>query len=162
GGRGTRGAVYRIWYVDGVKAATGFVTPPLPGRSLDWREGDKDLLPRARNAADLERRRALDLIWRHRTNFKPQEIEAAIHANLDREISRTLARLGDDSPKTLAKLLAHLDRDLSPEDDVHYLIVLARLTAPRPPLAARDVAATLLDLDRKITAAGLNRDRNWP
>lgn len=290
GGRGTRGAVYRIRYTDGVKAATGFVTPPLPGRTLEWRDGDKvGLLERQRSPDKLARRQALDDVWRHRTQFRPEELMDAIRANwespdrgrrqaaarlfaavpgqtgdtlsfptavprrrltagfglvergadreypalqvravfenvgataadrldavrllqlvfggqgasaakgtvfegysarqppayppqfaglinllreafptgdadLDREISRTLAMFGDDSPATFAKVMRHLDRDRWPVEDVHDLIVLARLTAPRPPSAARDVAATLLDLDRKVAAAGLNRDRNW-
>src|SRR5207253_8981406 len=50
----------------------------------------------------------------------------------------------------------------SPIDDVHYLIVLARLTAVRTPEVTRQTAAVLLDLDRRYTAANIPRDTNWP
>src|SRR5262249_48088411 len=54
-------------------------------------------------------------------------------ADLDRELSRSLAVLEDDDPATLAKVAGRLTADSNPIDDLHYLIVLARLKAPRTP-----------------------------
>src|SRR5438067_1184789 len=70
GGRGTRGAVYRVRYGGGVKEAAGYQMSPLPAQSLDWRGELKDTLQqRATTANGLERRRALDLRWRHGDHF---------------------------------------------------------------------------------------------
>jgi putative membrane-bound dehydrogenase-like protein len=84
------------------------------------------------------------------------------HADLDREISRTLAVLEDDDPDTLAKVAARFSADSDPVDDLHFLIVLARLRADRPAEVTDRVATALLDLDRKTTQRRLNRDRHWP
>src|SRR5207247_1914353 len=37
GGRGTRGAVYRVRYLAGVRGTEGFVTPPLPPKVFHTR-----------------------------------------------------------------------------------------------------------------------------
>lgn len=84
------------------------------------------------------------------------------HADLDREISRTLAALEDDDPTFLAQVGARLTPASHPVEDLHYLIVLARLRAPRPADLTQRVAGALLALDQKIVARRLNRDRNWP
>jgi putative membrane-bound dehydrogenase-like protein len=305
GGRGTRGAVYRVRYPAGVKDAAGSVTPPLPPRSLEWRDGLKDeLLRQAKADGELERRRALDLLWRHCEQFTNGDLFSVVKANwdttdrglrqalarlagtlnagpravrsptrdlgeplgsadvpvrfgpwllfaagrlglwpgdgvglclgyagdtsyppadrlaavrtaqrvwgvgardaagtvwegytlrnvrplppelerlyqsaavqtcrdmfptqipeLDRELSRTLAMFADDDPRALDKVIARLTPDSDPLDDIHYLIVLARLTAPRTAAVTRTTAEALLDLDRKLTARTINRDRNWP
>jgi putative membrane-bound dehydrogenase-like protein len=83
-------------------------------------------------------------------------------ADLDRELSRTLAVLEDADPATLAKAAGRLTADSNPIDDLHYLIVLARLKAPRTPALTAKVAAALLGLDRKLEARRLNRDTHWP
>jgi putative membrane-bound dehydrogenase-like protein len=84
------------------------------------------------------------------------------HADLDRELSRTLAVLEDDSPATLAKVADRLTADAHPVEDLHYLIVLARLKPPRSPAVTARVAATLLGLDSKLEKHRLNRDSHWP
>ncbi|HEY7311270.1 MAG TPA: hypothetical protein VH643_18050 [Gemmataceae bacterium] len=84
------------------------------------------------------------------------------HADLDRELSRTLAMIEDDDPSTLAKIAACLTSDSDPVEDIHYLIVLARLRAPRTPALTKRTAAALLALDAKIARRHLNRDTNWP
>jgi putative heme-binding domain-containing protein len=82
--------------------------------------------------------------------------------NLDREISRTLAMIEDDDPSLPMKMMDRLTESSNPIEDVHYLIVLARLRGPRPPVVTIRTATALLALDRKITARHLNRDHNWP
>jgi putative membrane-bound dehydrogenase-like protein len=84
------------------------------------------------------------------------------HADLDRELSRTLAVLEDDDPATLAKVADRLTADSHPVEDLHYLIVLARLKAPCLPAVTAKVATALLALDRKLEQRRLNRDNHWP
>jgi putative heme-binding domain-containing protein len=84
------------------------------------------------------------------------------HADLDRELSRTLAIIEDDDPATLAKIAAHLTAESDPVEDIHYLIVLARLRAKRTEAISGRVASALLALDAKVTQRHLNRDTNWP
>lgn len=83
-------------------------------------------------------------------------------ANLDRELSRTLAVLEDDDPAALQKIAARLSDDSDPLDDVHYLIVLSRLRGKRTPEQTKATAESLLALDAKIAARKRNRDRNFP
>jgi putative heme-binding domain-containing protein len=84
------------------------------------------------------------------------------HADLDREISRTLAALEDERPAILQKVAYRLTPSSHPVEDIHYLIVLARLRAPRPPELTKRIAHVLLELDSKLNRRHANRDRNWP
>jgi putative membrane-bound dehydrogenase-like protein len=85
------------------------------------------------------------------------------HADLDRELSRTLALLEASSPASFAQVAGRLTRDSDPVEDLHYLIVLARLKAPRDSADLTErVAGALLALDRKLTERRLNRDNHWP
>jgi putative membrane-bound dehydrogenase-like protein len=84
------------------------------------------------------------------------------HAELDRELARTLAVLEDDDPTTLAEVAGLLTESSHPVDDFHYLIVLGRLRARRPPDVTARVARALLALDRKLDERRANRDRYWP
>jgi putative heme-binding domain-containing protein len=84
------------------------------------------------------------------------------HADLDREITRTLAAIEDDDPGVLGKVAERLTTSSDPVEDIHYLIVLARLRGARSPELTRKTAGALLALDRKIGQRRLNRDRNWP
>jgi hypothetical protein len=99
----------------------------------------------------------------------PEKARAALraafpsgHADLDRELSRTLAMIEDDDPAVLGKVAERLTKDSDPIEDVHYLIVLARLRAERSFAITLRVANALLALDRKVAQRKLNRDRNWP
>ncbi len=81
---------------------------------------------------------------------------------LDQELARALALVEDGPPATLAKVAALLTPRSHPTDDVHYLLVVARLSAARSPALTKQVAAALLALDRKVLERRLNRDTNWP
>jgi putative heme-binding domain-containing protein len=83
-------------------------------------------------------------------------------ADLDREISRTLAVLEDDDPAVLVRVAGRLTADSDPVEDIHYLIVLARLRGSRPAALTRRTAGTLLALDRKLVQQRGNRDTHWP
>jgi putative membrane-bound dehydrogenase-like protein len=81
---------------------------------------------------------------------------------LDRERSRILAFIGSDAPGVLAGVAAKLIPGSDPVEDIHYLIVLARLQGERTAAVTAATTAALLSLDRKITDRHLNRDTNWP
>ncbi|HMF12813.1 MAG TPA: c-type cytochrome, partial [Gemmataceae bacterium] len=81
---------------------------------------------------------------------------------LDREITRTLALLEDDDVGLLTRVADRLTAISDPIDDVHHLIVVARLRAPRSDAITHRVAGALLSLDRKLTERRLHRDTNWP
>src|SRR5581483_3124343 len=82
--------------------------------------------------------------------------------DLDRELCRVFALVEDREPETLNMIVERLGAGSHPVEEIHYLIVLARLRAPRSNFVTARVAETLLALDRKITKRRLNRDRNWP
>jgi putative heme-binding domain-containing protein len=206
GGRGTRGAVYRIRYaknstpIDPTEVAKW---QPKP-RPIDRRPAPaKELLDQARmeNEADLIRGvkgqgksrlaavRAVQLKLGDVCGAKSkgtvfegysprdsqaaggasQEILVALRAafpsgeaNLDRELSRTLAMLEDADDATPAKIMDKVSASSDPVEDVHYLIVMARLRGRWTEQITRHVADALLALDRKLTEKHYNRDTNWP
>jgi putative heme-binding domain-containing protein len=81
---------------------------------------------------------------------------------VDRELSRTLAILADDDPANIKKLIATLTLDSDPIDDVHTLLVLARLPGRRDSKQTQVIADALLRLDEKADSQALARDRHWP
>jgi putative heme-binding domain-containing protein len=83
-------------------------------------------------------------------------------ADLDRESSRTLAMVEDNDAQFLNKVAERLTATSDPIDDIHYLIVLARLQGWRSANVTNRAARALLALDRKISDRHLNRDRHWP
>ena len=83
-------------------------------------------------------------------------------ADLDRELSRTLAMLEDGDAATLRKVADRLTPSSDPLEDIHYLIVVSRLRAPRSAAITHRIATALLALDQKIARCRLNRDSNWP
>jgi putative heme-binding domain-containing protein len=206
GGRGTRGAVYRIHYAKNdrpIDPAEVARLQPKP-RSPDWRPAPaQDLSDQARGESDadlvrgvkgqrgsrLAAVRAVQLKFGGITAAKwkgtvfegysprdalavgkaPPEILAAFRAtfpsgeaNLDRELSRTLAILEDADDRTPARIADMLGAGSDPVEDVHYLIVLARLRGHWTEKITRHVADALLALDRKLTEKHYNRDTNWP
>src|SRR5205814_6198690 len=78
--------------------------------------------------------------------------------DLDRELSRTLAVLADEEPAAVTKVAATLTADSDPVDDVHALIVLARLGGRRTPEHTTAIADALLRLDEKAVARAVPRD----
>lgn len=80
---------------------------------------------------------------------------------LDRELARLAAMLEWAEPSWRAKLTERWTDASDPVDDIHFLIVFARLSGERASAETRAVARSLLDLDRKLRAQGRQRDRNW-
>lgn len=98
GGRGTRGAVYRIRYPDGLKAAKEEAKRwQIPLRSLEWQPSLKESLATDAKADDpVKRRQALDLMFRHRAQIRGEGLLEAVHINAghsDPAIRRAVANV---------------------------------------------------------------------
>jgi putative membrane-bound dehydrogenase-like protein len=98
---------------------------------------------------------------RHTTALLRSTFPSA-HADLDRELARTLAMLSDNDSDVLGKIASRWTASSDPVEDIHYLIVLARLPAARSPAITQQVAGALLALDRKLAVRHLHRDTHWP
>lgn len=80
---------------------------------------------------------------------------------LDLELARLAAMLTPANDALLGKILSRITPDSYPMDDLHYLIVAARLPAT-PGQAQRElIAKALLDLERKLPLYNLYKDTNW-
>lgn len=86
----------------------------------------------------------------------------AAQPELAREAARLLAMLGTDLPEAVEAIAARRADSQSPFDDVHFLIVLSRLPAPRRAELTTQVAGTLARLHDRFEAAHVTTDRNWP
>jgi putative heme-binding domain-containing protein len=205
GGRGTRGAVYRIRFPDGKShgepsPVRGRLAPtdPLGGsarRSFEvnltgdvatLQDAERLILaPTITNAQRLEGVRLLQrylgdigaaqsigTIWE---GYTPRKAGAGLpcadrlaalfptdDAHLDAEIARTLAMIAYADDGLRERIVRWFTPTRSPIDEIHYLAVFARLPGGRSAAATAKIAATLLNLDRKIAERKLNRDSNWP
>lgn len=83
-------------------------------------------------------------------------------ADLDRELSRTLAMMRVADPKLHAKLLAKITPDSTAEEDTHYLICLGRVGGVRSPEVTQQTAAAVVGLEEKFADRPTSRDRHWP
>ncbi len=83
-------------------------------------------------------------------------------ADLDRELGRLLGMLSADAPGLLAHVAAKLT-DTSPvEDDIHFLMVAARLPSPRTPDTTARLAHAIAGLHHKMNADKKEPSRFWP
>ena len=83
-------------------------------------------------------------------------------AELDRELARLLALLSADDASLAARIALRCTAESDPVDDVHYLLVLSRLTAPRGPAVNEQIAAAVARLHHKLAARGMYPSRTWP
>jgi putative membrane-bound dehydrogenase-like protein len=83
------------------------------------------------------------------------------NSRIDVELSRLLAMLKPYNRSLLNHVLAKITADSNPVDDIHYLIVAARIPVDRSSDQTRDIAKALVSLDRKIKKNKLNQDSNW-
>jgi putative heme-binding domain-containing protein len=81
--------------------------------------------------------------------------------SLNRELARLFAMLRFDYAE-LPALIQQCTDDSALEDDIHYLIVLARIPGTRTPEVTRRAARTLASLHHKLAARGGIASRNWP
>jgi putative heme-binding domain-containing protein len=112
GGRGTRGAVYRIRYPAGMKSldpAAVARLQPKP-RSLDWSpDRQRAWLRQAMTPDARSRREALDALYRHREHVPADELTSVIRAcwnDPDRYVRQAVARLIADLPEAERRALA--------------------------------------------------------
>ncbi len=193
GGRGTRGAVYRVRYVMADPQAEAvprravplfpMLPMPLPNR-LRATEFTEAKTPDARlrvlrgwqlHLGDLVDPKLVGTAFEGYSLRKPADAntvrdlgKAVRHlyptgdANLDRELSRTLAALEDSSDEATGKVLAHLLAQPDPVEKVHDLIVLARLGGALADADGVKLADALVTLDSQYEAAKIGRDTNWP
>lgn len=82
-------------------------------------------------------------------------------ARLDQELGRLAAMLAPAHSRLLERVLAALTRESHPVDDIHQLIVAARIPVERTPAQRARIADALLALDAKIASRRLNQDTSW-
>ena len=88
GGRGTRGAVYRIRHTEGFKALdnekASLAKYRIPARSLDWQAAmQKELVEQAKGPDAAVRLRALIDLKRHRSHFDAATVQGIVQGNAD-------------------------------------------------------------------------------
>jgi putative heme-binding domain-containing protein len=81
---------------------------------------------------------------------------------VDRELARCLALIGEDERTAITKALDAITSTTLSPDDVHYLLVLAKLPAARFASQTQRSAAALLALDAKQAREKQAIDSNWP
>lgn len=184
GGRGTRGGVYRITPKVKNPNAKPIPIQPILIKSLpqipkhilivDYHDMES-VRYLQRELGDLVAPDAIGTVWEGYTFRKavPQDIRKyvlpklreaypSLDANLNRELTRTLAGLADSDSVTLVKVANRLTSSSAPIDDIHHLIVLGRLTATRTETTTTAIASALVKLDEKFDKARIARDRHWP
>src|SRR5262249_34128600 len=80
---------------------------------------------------------------------------------LDLELARLAAMLAPTNESLLGKGLSRITPESYPLDDLHYLLVAARLPVTPDPGQREAIARALLDLDRKLPLYSLHKDTNW-
>jgi putative membrane-bound dehydrogenase-like protein len=80
---------------------------------------------------------------------------------VDQELSRVLAMLSPTNQRLLDKILSRLTDQSDPIDDLHHLLVAARLPVPRSAVQRQVIAKALVQLDAKFTRLKLPQDSAW-
>ncbi len=80
---------------------------------------------------------------------------------VDTELSRVLAMLAPSNQKLLDRVLAQISEASDPIDDIHQLLVAARLPVPRSTDQRQRIAQALVQLDGKFAQRHLPQDSNW-
>ena len=83
-------------------------------------------------------------------------------ADLDRELGRLLAMLSADSPGLLERVTAKLTYTSPVEEDIHFLMVAARLPGPRLREVSQRVASIVAALHHKLRNDKKEPSRFWP
>ena len=82
--------------------------------------------------------------------------------HVDLELARLLGMLAVNDSDLATRMADRWSHDTSPQDDIHYLIVLAQLPAPRDEQATKRIADALVHLSLKMDHLGQHPSRNWP
>ena len=83
------------------------------------------------------------------------------HAEVDRELARTLLVFRDVDPELVERLVKMCTPTSRAADDVHYLTAASTITQLRTPSLAARTAAALLRLDAKLKAEHIHPGVNW-
>ena len=186
GGRGTRGAVYRIR-----------ATIPTPGaKPIPWENSDEKPFVRitgdvreadwieAKTAAerllvlrkyqialgDLGAKDAIGTVYEGYTFRKPplgKIWESLLRAYptgepaTDRELVRIFAGFELKDDRASASVLEMIAKPVDPLVQIHGLIALSRLPAPLPKADAERLTDAIVALDERLAKAGYAKDRNW-
>ncbi len=169
GGRGTRGAVYRIFWshANGKEEALAYdLTPKVekPQRAMQESVKGEMVDPKFQGTVweGYSYRHPIDPAKRREYFEKLLGMKGYSGDGYDFENLRFLAAFEDYRPETLdnvSKKLSSLDY---PIQSVHQLICLARFTAPRTPEITSRIAKALVGLDAAYVKVGELRDRHWP
>jgi putative heme-binding domain-containing protein len=102
--------------------------------------------------------------WETETAIALAELARAYPTGLDeidRELARALAVGGLADQELLGRILEKITPESHPVDDIHQLIVAARIPVARSPAGREAIAASLFDVDAKIRRRRLNQDLHW-
>lgn len=189
GGRGTRGAVYRVRYPKGMtedlaaEAAKIKTTPrptsygsPHSSNPSDFSAPRSSALPDPMVVLRLQQQLLGDIgavnargtVWEGYTARREADKRTrdAIVKNIGwlmntkDQMREALRNLAIISAEAPEELPRRWTKSSEPLDDIHELICWARCS--NKDRATDRVAAALLDLDRKITQRKMNRDTHWP
>jgi putative membrane-bound dehydrogenase-like protein len=80
---------------------------------------------------------------------------------LDLELGRLAAMITPANDDLLDKIVSKITADSDPVDDIHYLIVAARLPATPGVDQREKIGAGLLNLERKLASREMQKDANW-
>ncbi len=83
------------------------------------------------------------------------------NSDVDWELARIIAMLQPANTEVLDRVLAQITDDSHPTDDVHHLIVAARIPVERTSEQRARIARALVGLEHKIESRGLIRDSSW-
>jgi putative heme-binding domain-containing protein len=81
--------------------------------------------------------------------------------HLDLELGRLVSMISPANDDLLTSIISKITPDSSPVDDIHYLIVAARMAATPGTDDRAKISSGLLNLEQKLTARGLHKDANW-
>ncbi|QDT56817.1 hypothetical protein Pan44_48770 [Caulifigura coniformis] len=80
---------------------------------------------------------------------------------LDQELGRVIAMLQPNDHELLTKVVKRINAESNPVEDIHWLLVAARINAPRDAESRTALATALLQLEAKIAARSLLIDTHW-
>ncbi len=83
------------------------------------------------------------------------------HPLVDEELGRVLAMLGPLNQKLLDKVLVKLTAESDPIEDIHHLLVAARIPVTRTAAQRQKLAEAFVRIDEKIATRKLPQDNAW-
>jgi putative heme-binding domain-containing protein len=125
-----------------------------------------DVGPRGKRPAVFDGYSSRIDLSRHERDLDPVRILLADiyptgHRVVDMELSRLMAMLTTYNAKFLYRVLEQITAESHPVDDIHHLIVAARVPM-KPNRRQRDaIVDALVQLDPKILSRQLHQDRHW-